>query len=99
MEQLIRIDVVNVKEWERKTLYTVPVWYAFVVSSLDTTSATTLKLRINGTKIVSQAYPDNNKWEFFKGFILNAGDIIAVTHAFSWVSETVTMSGSLVTQP
>jgi len=98
-EQLMRIDAINVKENVYATIYTVPAGCVFVVSSIDTHKASTIKIRINWNKVIAQTNSEwSNTW-FFKWLILNENDIVAVTHAYNWgVTETITMSWSLVTQ-
>lgn len=96
IEQLIRVDSTNVKAGVFKTLYTVPTWYTFVVSCINTTSANVLKLKINGLEIW-QNRPDGNLLEFFKWLVLMEDDVVSVTHAFSGSNETIMMSWSLLT--
>jgi len=97
MEQLIRIDVLWVRDDNRKALYVVPVDHVFVVSAINTTSANTLKLRINDV-FLGEASPDWATKEFFRRLVLNAWDVVQVSHAFSWALEDISMSGSLIPQ-
>ena len=98
-EQLLRIDAINVKEDTYTNIYTVPAWCAFVVSSIDTFRATTIKIRINWTKIIAQTNQEWTNTGFFKWLVLNENDVVAITHAYTgWLTETITMSWSLVTQ-
>ena len=96
IEQLLRIDASNVKAGVFKTMYTVPAGHTFVVSCMNTKSANTLKLKINGNEI-GQNRPDWALLEFFKWLVLMENDVVSVTHAFSGSIETIMMSGSLLT--
>lgn len=94
-EILLRIDASSVKQWVYKTLYTVPTGKTFVVSCINTTSANTVMLRING-KIIWQNRPEWHLLEFFKWLVLQSDEIVEVTHNLSGVSESILMSWSLL---
>lgn len=94
-EKLERHDATGVKAGTYKLLYTVPTGYTFVISCINTTSANTIKLKIDG-KEIGQNRPDWALLEFFKWLILQEDEQVSVTHAFSWAQETIMMSWSLI---
>lgn len=96
-EQLLRIDVSNVKTNVYKFLYKVPEGSTFVVSRIHTTSADIVKLKINW-HVITESRKDNTSYDsFFDGLVLNGWDEVLVTHALAWTTEFIAMSGSLVT--
>ena len=94
-EELLRIDATWVKEWVYKLLYTVPTGKTFVVSRINTTSANVVTLKIWNVEVWESA-KDWSVWWFFEGFVINSDEEVYVTHAFSWVVESITMSWTLV---
>lgn len=97
-EVLKRVDVENVEVNSWKALYSIPTGKTFIVSAINTTSANTIKLRINGQKVISESNQDGMNAAFFKGLILNQNDLVEVQHWFSGAKETITMSGSEIDQ-